>query len=449
MVVESLSRGEQLTERTPGFGLTTLTCIVIASMIGSGVFTTSGYSLAALGSPLRVLIAWLIGGVIAVCGAVAYGALAREIPLSGGEYVYLSRRLHPYAGFLAGWISLTAGFSGAIAFSALTFETYVLAGATLPSWLPERSLALAIIVAFGAWHAFAVRPAALGQNAIVAIKLAVLTIFLIVAAVRLPLHDWHLEPLIEELPLPGSWAFASALATSVMWISLSYLGFNAAVYVAAESVMPERTVPRALWLGTLLVTVVYLLLNLVFVTSAPATEIAGQPEIAATAAHAIGGIALQRLMQCAVVLGTATSVAGMLMTGARVFSRMADDGMFPQWFKSGPDVVARTVMLQVVIAAALVFLNNLEDLIQYLSTTLALSSTMTIATLLMKHHDRTRPSGVAFICAGVYCVSMLTIAVLMAIHDPRDLQAAAWTILSGTVLWLIVRSAGHGSPRTG
>ncbi len=108
------------------FGLWTLILVVIASMIGSGVFTTSGFSVASLRSPAWVMVAWLIGGMIAICGALSYGMLARLMPQSGGEYLYLSRTIHPAVGFLGGWISLTAGFTGAIALTALTCEEYLI-----------------------------------------------------------------------------------------------------------------------------------------------------------------------------------------------------------------------------------------------------------------------------------------------------------------------------------
>ena len=128
-----------LSPNTNHFGLTTMTCVVIAGMIGSGIFTTSGFALADLQSPGRVLLAWLVGGLIALSGAVAYGELARRLPQSGGEYLYLSKLLHPFAGFQAGWISLTVGFSGSIALVALTFEEYVVPAEMRASWLPAGS----------------------------------------------------------------------------------------------------------------------------------------------------------------------------------------------------------------------------------------------------------------------------------------------------------------------
>ncbi len=419
------------------FGLTTLTCIVIASMIGSGVFTTSGYSLISLGSPGRVLIAWCIGGVIALCGAIAYGELARRLPISGGEYLYLSRQLHPFVGFLAGWVSLTAGFSGAIAMAAITFEAYAVPESIRPSWFIPNSAAIASILLFGVGHAFLVKLFASLQNLIVGIKLLALGTFLIIAATKIPSRTWHWEAVGTDLPELWSKATLLAMAGSVMWISLSYAGFNAAVYIASEVKDPERTVPRSLWMGTALVTVLYVLLNAAFVTATPASEIIGKNDVAAISAKAIGGSSLEGLIRVAISLGTLSSVAGMIMTGPRVFSQMADDGVFPAMFRTGPSSISRTVILQTVIALGLVLASNLRELIGYLSTTLALSSAVTVATLLIpqKKHQSSQ-SLITTLCALTYVVSTLIVAVLMAIDDPKKLIATGVTILAGTVLWI-------------
>lgn len=440
-----------MSDKPHRFGLTTLTCVVIASMIGSGVFTTSGFSLAALGSPARVLTAWCIGGVIALCGAVAYGELARRLPVSGGEYLYLSRRLNPFAGFLAGWVSLTAGFSGAIAMAAITFEVYAVPDAVRPTWLPVKSVAVAVIVLFGIGHAFLVRLFAAVQNAVVGIKIVALSAFLIVATIQIPTHAWSFEPLRSPLPVFWSPPSLIALASSVMWISLSYAGFNAAVYIASEAKDADRIVPRALLMGTVLVTVLYLLLNVVFVTATPALEIAGEKKIAAIAALAIGGQRLNLLISTAIALGTLSSVAGMIMTGPRVFSRMADDGVFPSFFRSGTNSTSRTVLLQSAIAAGMVFVTDLQGLLEYLSTTLALSSAVTVATLLISESTpdlvdsgSSQPRIFPKICAAVYTGATLLIVVLMIWHDGNDVIATVVTFLVGTILWLLTRTA-HGS----
>lgn len=424
----------------PRFGLTTLTCIVIASMIGTGVFTTSGWTLATVGTPQRVMLAWLIGGVIAICGAVAYGELAKRLPVSGGEYLYLSRRLHPFFGFLAGWVSLTAGFSGAIAVSALAFEKYALSESR-PEWFPEKALALAVILVFGFGHGFLVRPFAMLQNAIVGIKLVALAVFLAVAAIKIGSHSWHWEPVPDFAPLEGK-ALLLAVASSVMWISLSFAGFNAAIYISSEVKDPERNVPRSLWLGTALVTVLYLLLNTVFVSAAPAADTVAKEEVAAVAAKALGGIQLEILIRVAVCLGTMTSVAGMIMTGPRVFSRMADDGLFPTWFGSGHYTTSRTVLLQAVIAGAMVYMGTIQTLVKYLATILTLSSALTVATLFLPQKDAqagTRMSLLTAVASGFFVLASSVTAILMAQRDPRDLIATGVTLAVGIVLWPAAR----------
>jgi APA family basic amino acid/polyamine antiporter len=378
-----------------------------------------------------------------MCGAIAYGELARRLPVSGGEYLYLSRHLHPFAGFLAGWVSLTAGFSGAIAMAAITFEAYAIPSDIRPAWLAPNTVAISAILLFGLGHAFLVSLFAAIQNAVVGIKLFGLIAFLVAAAVQIPSHTWHWTPVSADLPPFWSVASILAMAGSVMWISLSYAGFNAAVYIASEVKDAEQTVPKSLWLGTALVTVLYVLLNTVFVTAVPSTQVAGQKEIAAIAAAGIGGNSLELLIRVAISLGTLSSVASMIMTGPRVFSRMADDGVFPRIFSTGPHSISRTVLLQTAIAGGMVLVSNLETLLGYLSLTLALSSAVTVMTLLLPDRNRSfsaapaRQSALIAVCAVAYVGSTLIIAILMSIHDPRDLIAAGITLLIGGLLWLI------------
>lgn len=437
------------------FGLLTLTCVVVASMIGAGVFTTSGFSIAALASPARVLAAWAIGGVIAVAGAVAYGELSRRLPVSGGEYLYLSRRLHPSVGFLAGWVSLTAGFSGAIAMAALTFETYLFDGLR-PNWLPEKLAAALVIALFGLGHAFIVRTAASLQNAVVLVKLAVLAVFLCWAGTQFSSHSWSWDalPPAPDKTAPTPWMQVLVFAESVMWISLSYAGFNAAVYIASEVRDPERNVPRSLWLGTGLVTLLYLLLNLVFVTATPAAEIVGKERVAAIAAGAIGGLPLQRLIRLAVCLGALSSVAGMVMTGPRVFARMADDGLFPGLFRSGPSSTARTVLLQSGISIGLVYWSSLAGLLNYLSALLAMSSALTVSTLFVAvRRDASAEEPQRVMSPWIRAAAIFYVAAtcltggLMALRDVRNLAGAAITLAAGLLLWLITNASPGATKR--
>lgn len=431
---------------TRHFGLTTMTCVVIAGMIGSGIFTTSGFAIADLQSPGRVLIAWCVGGLIALSGAVAYGGLARRLPQSGGEYLYLARLVHPFVGFQAGWISLTVGFSGSIALVALTFEEYIVPAEIRTSWLPAGSPAIAVIAVFGFGHAFLVKLFASLQNAIVGIKLFALISFLVIAASTISTHPWHWEPVAETLPPLFAWSTLLTMSTSVMFISLSYAGFNTSIYAASEVSDPDRTIPRSLILGTVLVTILYLLLNLVFVTATPTSKILGSPRVASIAAEAIGGVPLERLIRTAIGLGTLTSVAGMIMVGPRVITRMADDGVFFAAFRTGPNSISRSVLLQASLAASLVMVSNIKELLGFLGSTLSLSSALTVATLFIPFRTSAagnadavrRPSLITLAAALFYVLSTVVLIAMMLRHDWHDLIRTATTLICGIVVWLLM-----------
>jgi len=237
-------------------GLVSATALVVASMVGSGVFTTSGILLADLRSPSLVLAAWLAGGVIAVLGALCYGALARRYPESGGEYIFLARTLHPAAGYLAGWVSLLVGFSAPLAAVALAFGEY------LKEWLffsTPRLTGSFLLTAFAAVHAIHVQRGAWVQNVAVLIKLLLIVVLVGLACARLEPAP---QPQVEHFPL-------AAFAVSLVRVSFSYSGWNAAIYIAGEIRDPDRNLPRAMALGAGLVTLLYLALNTVFVYAAP------------------------------------------------------------------------------------------------------------------------------------------------------------------------------------
>ena len=318
---------------TKNFGFWTLSFLVIANMIGAGVFTTSGFSLQDLHSPQLVVLAWAVGGAIAVAGAYSYGMLVKAMPESGGEYLFLSRAMHPIVGFIAGWVSLIAGFSGAIAFAATAFESYFMPARVRPTWLPDGLIAVSVIVLAGALHGARPRGGAFLQNIAVVLKLGLLATFLVFAVTKLPTDSWNGFTWdgfqVSKSELTG-WTLASAFAGSLVWISLSYSGFNAAVYVAGEVEDAKRKVPKALVTGTTIVVVLYVLLNSVFVYAAPPERIAGQPDVAAIAAHALGGAGFETFIRWTIAACLLTSVLSMMMAAPRVYAKMADDGLLPE-----------------------------------------------------------------------------------------------------------------------
>jgi APA family basic amino acid/polyamine antiporter len=409
--------------------LPTLVGLIIANMIGAGVFTTSGFALADLGSANRVMLAWTLGGTIALCGAYSYGGLVRHFTESGGEYLFLSRTLHPLAGFIAGWISLLAGFTGAIAFAALAFETYV--SPLIPYALPSKVLAISLIVLAALLHGARVRTGVGMQNALVFLKFVLIIIFIAAAFFAAKtLGAGSAVPLSSEFSL-------TAFAGSLVWISLSYSGFNAAVYVAGEARDAQTVVPRAMWIGTLIVTILYLILNSIFVYLAPYEVIVGREDVAAIAAQSIGGESLALLVRAIIALSLLTSVFAMVMIGPRVYAKMAEDKVFPALFRFQGDIPRAAIALQAVGAILVVAFSTLKNLLSYLGFTLSLSAALTILCLFLipkAENQSAKIPGYPF-APALFVAATVLLASLAVWRNPAELIATLLTVLSGIILY--------------
>ncbi|MBU6400100.1 MAG: amino acid permease [Verrucomicrobia bacterium] len=408
-------------------GLASATALVVANMIGTGVFTTSGFLLGDLRSPWAVLGVWATGGVLAALGALSYGALARRIPESGGEYLFLSRTLHPAAGYLAGWISLLVGFSAPLAAAALAF------GAYLKPWLPSGSPRVSgtvLVLGFAALHGAHVRRGASAQNWVVVAKVLLILAFIGFASVRL-----HPPPvgLAGGIPL-------SAFGLSLVWVSFSYSGWNAAVYIGGEVSEPERNLPRSLLLGTAIVTALYLALNAVFLFAAPAEQLSGKLEVAQIAAQALGGPTLATAVSALVALALTSSVSSMVMAGPRVYAKMAADGYLPRWLAANAGPPRAAIALQAALALALLWTATYDGLLTYIGFTLGLSTAATVVGLVRLRWREGRrlpvpgwPWVPLLFLAGVLTMTTLTIA-----RRPRESSVGLATIAVGWAGWWAV-----------
>lgn len=414
--------------------------VVIASMIGAGVYTTSGFALADLGSPLLVLAAWLVGGFLALCGAISYGALAARFVESGGEYLFLSRALHPAAGSVAGFVSLLAGFTGAMALAALTFEQYLPAvqiSDPTAAW-PRNGIATALVVAAALLHGLRRRAGAGIQDLMVVIKLAVIVTFLGVAVYSLETAQPGWQGLSTATAEP--WPFpVVTFAVSLMWISLSYSGFNAAIYITAEVHEGGVTVRRSLLIGTLLVTLIYLLLNGVFVLAPPSEQVLGNPDVATQAARYIGGQWLESLFRMTILLSLATSVSSLMMTGPRVYAQMAADGVLPRLFRPAGDLPRAAIAAQAVLAIIVIQVASLRQLLSYLGLTLSLSAALTVATLFVLR-ARGEKLNVPFYPWPplIFVAGTLLVAAIAGWRNPVELLVALATLAIGGIFYLFV-----------
>lgn len=410
-----------------------LAAIVVASMVGAGVFTTSGFAIADLGSAHWVMLAWAVGGLIAVCGAISYGQLARLLIDNGGEYLYLSRYVHPAVGFVAGWVSFLAGFTGAGALAAITFESYALPEASRPTWMPEGSLAIGAVLLATAAHAFHTLRGARGHNLLVLIKLLLIGAFIIFAFCTLP--RWHgVSADAQTIATPSVFVFA----TSVMWISLSYCGFNAAIYVAAEAKGGWSDVSGSMVKSAVAITLLYLLLNSIFLYGPPPDSIAGQPNVAEIASRSIGGNSLATLVQVAICLALASSVSSTILAGPRVYAKMAQDGVFPKWFASEVSPPTRSVLLQGIAIAIVVSFSSLQGLLGYLGLTLSLCSAATVGILLFDRHRDFVMTDFGKLFCWAYVLATCVIASLAAWNRPGQTTATIITFLSGILVYYTI-----------
>lgn len=433
-------RAEPAEDQRP-LGLPTLILLVIASMIGIGCFVSSGFAIGSLGNPSRVILAWVLCGGWAIVGAIGYGALAKRVPLSGGEYLFLSRLIHPSVGFLAGWISLVAGFTVPIAAMAKTAVEYALPAVQDPT-LAALCASLIIALAVGL-HAVGVQVGAAAQNSIVIVKLCLIAALLVAAGWQWNNADvWQggALPDRDTNTLPSDWHGTVALLAAMSWISLSYTGFNAAVYVAGESKQVQRNVPKAMLWATLLVMAIYVALNAAFVWAANTQEVAkAPPTIAILAANNIGGSTGQLLMRSIVALAVLSSVFSMLMAGPRVYAQMARDGVMPKFLDFTGHVPRLSIILQGLLSMVVVWFSTLEQLIGYLGMTLSACSALAVAALLTLHKTANRPSAWELTAAVLYIVGTIAMLVGVVLDGQKvDQFYAMWgTFALGAVIYFV------------
>jgi APA family basic amino acid/polyamine antiporter len=376
-------------------GLFSATSLVVANMIGTGIFTTSGFILERLGDPWSLLWCWLAGGLLALAGALCYGELGANLPRTGGEYVFLRRSLGPAVAFVSGWISLIVGFSAPIAASAIALAAYLLPALGLESgwqwqlevggraWLrltPQAGLALGAIGGLSLVHWAGLVLGARVQNCLTVLKLAILGVFLAAGFV------WGRGSWEHLAADPASATLLSGdFAVALVFVMFAYSGWNAAAYLGGEIKDPARNIPRALALGAGLVTLLYLAINLLYLYALPPERMSGVLELGSAAARALFGPAAGAWFGLAIAGGLLSVLSAMIVAGPRVYYAMAADGLF---FASLARVNRRgtpgaAIAWQAAIAGAMVLTASFDALLIYIGFTLSLFAALTVAGLMV------------------------------------------------------------------
>jgi APA family basic amino acid/polyamine antiporter len=382
-------------------GLGSAVALVVANMIGTGIFASNGFLIGDLGAPRLVLLSWLTGGVCALLGALCYAELAVNFPSSGGEYLYLSRAYGSTWGFISGWASFFAGFSAPIAAAALAFSSY--AASLIPgagrgtAFHADQVLACALVAVSGVWNCFGIRQSALLQNGLTAVKILSLLAFLI-CGFTLGAGDW--ANMTRDTLRSSTYPIWQQFAISLFWIYVGYSGWNAAVYVSEEIRAPERTLPRALALGTALVAALYLALTLLFFYSTPPDAMKGVMAVGALSASRLFGPSAAALFSALMAFSLISTVNAMTITGPRVYYAMAREGSFlpaaafvhPRWRTPVISIAAQTLCTIVLI------FTPFTQLIVYIGFTLNFFAVLSVASLFLfrRRAGWTKLAGVSF-----------------------------------------------------
>jgi APA family basic amino acid/polyamine antiporter len=432
-------------KRQLGLGITA--AIVVANMIGTGVFTGTGYNANALHDPKTILLAWLVGGIVALCGAACYAELGTLMPKAGGEYVYLREAYHPALGFMSGWVSLTWGFSAAIATSAVTFAAYLstLVGGLYDPWA-QKAVAVALIVAITGLHSFDAKVGGRVQQVFTIMKVVLIAAFIVLGFVS-GNGDWgHFET------QGGGYANVAtkAFAIQLMYISFAYSGWNAAAYIAGEVEIPERTLPRSLLVGTGVVTALYLLLNVIYFYAVPSSVLAGPTdtfapvkEVGHAAAVALFGETGGNLITSLIALALISAVSAMVMAGPRVYSAMAADRALPSilGWHSARGVPTVAVVAQGVLSITFVLLSELGQLMRFVGFTLAIFAALAVSALFVL---RARGMRGAYRTWGYPVTPLVFIAISTWIayaqisEHPTESAIVAAVLVVGAILYAFV-----------
>jgi basic amino acid/polyamine antiporter, APA family len=370
-VTEPRSAKSRTPRRTIGF--CTASSIVIANIIGTGIFTSLGFQLADIQSGFPLLMLWIIGGIAALCGALCYGELSAALPRSGGEYHFLSQIYHPALGFMAGFISATVGFAAPIALAAMAFGKYFVGVFGVGSPVLLSFVVVWVVTLF---HLRNLQIGSAFQNLWTIVKL--LLVGTLIAA------GFLIEPKQEITFLPQSgdtaWIFSGAFAVALVYVMYSYSGWNASSYIIGEVKKPEKNVPRSLLAGTAIVIVAYVLLNAVFLATTPQDEMRGQLDVGLIAGKHIFGTNGGRVAGAVICLGLVSAISSMTWIGPRVSMSMGEDHWLLRLLgrKNLHGIPTNSVVLQLLIVNVLLLTRSFESVVQYTQFSLLLCSLFTV-----------------------------------------------------------------------
>lgn len=425
-------------------GIFPATNIVVANMIGAGIFTTSGLLMSGLNNPMIMLILWVVGGIIALCGALSYGELGAAMPGAGGEYLFLSKLFHPLFGFLSGWVSFIVGFSAPIAASALGFSEYftravpgftasIHSAISIGPDLTKRILSVLVIVLFTFIHYRGIKYGARIQNILTLLKILLIVLLL---AAGFSSGRGDISNLSGGGDLPSGLAGWKTIGLSLMWIMFAYSGWNASTYLGAEIKNPGRNLPGSLIIGTVVVIFLYMGINLLYVYGIRPEDMKGVISVGGLAMGNLFGKPAEVLFSILISFALFSSLSAFIIIGPRVYYSMAKDGLF---FKTvariNPrfQVPSNSILLQCVIAVILVLSGTFEQVLTYMGFALGIFPVLTVMgiwRLRKRNPEAMKIQGFPF-SQLIYISAGIMILLLSFLERPIESSIALLTVAIG------------------
>jgi APA family basic amino acid/polyamine antiporter len=345
-------------------------------MIGTGVFTSLGYQLVDIQSIFPLLMLWVVGGLVALCGALTYSELGSALPRSGGEYHLLNRILHPSVGFAAGIVSATVGFTAPSILAAMALGSYI--KAVFP-FFDQTIVASLVIVFFHVLHMRSIRWGTIFQSGSTAIKVGLLFIFIVFGFLTTNTQS------ISILPKPGDGAIllSSSFAISLVWVSYAYTGWNSVIYIAGEIKDPKDNISRTMVIATSFVMFMYVLLNYIFLNTASVEEMSGQVDIGYISGIAIFGSVGAKIVGLGISILLLSTVSSYVYIGPRIMQIMGEDHKFISFLNvtNKNNIPINAFFLQLAISFLFITTSSFEEVLMYAGITLIITTTLTVISL--------------------------------------------------------------------
>ena len=420
----------------------TAAAVIIANMVGTGVFTSLGFQVADIQSVFALMMLWIVGGIASLCGAATYAELGAALPRSGGEYNFLGRIYHPVAGFISGWVSTVIGFAAPIAAVSLAFGKYTTAA--LPgTYGPaiQKGLACGLVILVTYIHGKNRNASSKFQFGFTAMKVGLILAFCLAAFVLLQ----DPQP-ISPMPQSGDWNVitSSAFGVALIYVSYAYTGWNAATYISGELENPQRDLPRVLIFGTGLVMLLYVLLNYVFLYAAPMHELEGQVEIGYIASNHIFGETGGRIAGGMLSLLLISTVSAMTLAGPRALQAIGEDFKALNFLGkiNKNDIPRNAIYFQSSIALIYILTSSFKTIVVFAGAMLAFNSFLAIlGVFVLRYREPDLPRPYKTWGYPIVPLIYLTITAFMLgfviINEPHKAIFGLCVILFGIVFYAV------------